>query len=102
MWRDRLLEHYPWAKVRSKLDELLFELSKAEDEENVQNSILKLHYSNRADLHLFSEKEREKIKKILSVLINDTKKHCLFLNACIKELKEERKYFEERCKGDED
>ena len=33
MWKDKVRQRYRWARIQDELDELLYELSKAEDEE---------------------------------------------------------------------
>ena len=101
MWKQRIQERYPWAEIHDKLDELLLELSKAEDEEDVELSLLSLHLSHRIDLSFFTEKEQKQIKDSLNILIEDTKKHCQFLAACILEMKSAKQYFLEKEKEKE-
>lgn len=86
MWQDKVTQRYRWAGIRGEKDELLYELSKAEDEEEVALYLLRLHYDNETELKSFTPAQKEKIKKLLSILIRDTIKHREFLAAVIKEL----------------
>ncbi len=86
-WNDQISKRYPWAEIQNKLDELIFELSKAEDEEDVELSLLSLHFGNRVDLSYFTKREQRQIKKKLTVLIEDTRKHCRLLGEALAEMK---------------
>ena len=90
MWEQRIRERYPWAKIQDRLDELLLELSKAEDEEDVELSLLSLHFGNRIDLDFFTKREQQQIKKRLSTLIKDTRKHCELLARAVQEIKDKK------------
>jgi hypothetical protein len=91
VWRDPVRKRYGWARVRHELDELILELAKAEDEEEVGLYLLKLHHEYDLDLALFTVPEKTKIKKCLAALIRDTERHRRLLKAVVKEL-EERKH----------
>ena len=90
MWHDRITERYRWAKIKSQFDELIYELSKAEDEEEVGLYLLRLHCENEKDLLFFSEEEKKAIKRLLNILVADTLRHRELLGAVLKELKQER------------
>ncbi len=96
MWKDRIGDRYPWAKITDRLDELIYELSKAEDEEEVELSMLKLHFDNKIDLQFFQPYEREEIKSRIAILIRDTRKHQKLLGLMVEKLKEEKKNNEAR------
>jgi len=87
MWKDKISDRYPWAKIKDHLDELIYELEKAADEEEVELSLLKLHLGNEIDMRFFTAREREKVKKLMAVLITDTDKHYVLLGEAVKELK---------------
>lgn len=91
MWRDPVRKRYGWARVRHEFDELILELAKAEDEEEVGLYLLKLHHEYDLDLAFFTNVEKAKIKKYLAVLIRDTERHRRLLKTAVKEL-EARKY----------
>ena len=73
------------------MDELIYELSKAEEEEAAIFYLMKLHFDNAVDLKFFSEKEGEKIKQLLSFLMHYSNKNRDLLTQAIKELVEKRK-----------
>ncbi|MBI4550175.1 MAG: hypothetical protein HY714_04545 [Candidatus Omnitrophica bacterium] len=86
MWREPVRKRYRWASVKHELDELILELAKAEDEEEVGLYLLKLHHEHELDPALFGAAERAKIKKCLAVLIRDTERHRRLLKAAVAEL----------------
>ena len=87
MWRDSVKDRYWWIKVRNEMEELLWELSKAEDDEETDLYLLRLHFDNESDLNFFTETEKREIKRLLSILMTDTKKHRNLLIEISKELK---------------
>lgn len=90
MWRDKVIHRYRWAEIHDKFEELIFELTKAEEEEEVGLYLLRLHYNNEADLGFFNAREREKIKSLLGELVKDTILHRELLSKVIEELKARR------------
>ena len=88
MWTDKIEEHYWWAHIEDEVDQLILELSKAEDEEAAELSLLKLHFDNRSDYQFFTPEEEKEIKERLSILVNDTIKHAELLSQAIKQLEE--------------
>ncbi len=90
MWKDKVTQRYRWAAIQDKFDELIFELSKAEEEEEVGLYLLRLHYDNEIDLRFFDPGEKEKIKRMLDVLMSDTVRHRELLSKVSAELKEKR------------
>ncbi len=91
MWRDRVKERYRWARIHSQMDELIYELTKAEDEEEVGLYLLRLHCDNEIDLKFFARIEKALIKNLLTTLVNDTVRHRELLTEIIGELKDKRR-----------
>ncbi len=87
MWNDDVSDRYWWADIYNQIERLMWELSKAEDEEEVDLYLLGLHFQNESDLKFFTKMERDEIKKRLSVLMTDTQKHIKLLNEVSEELK---------------
>ena len=56
-------------------EDFVRKIFRALEEEEEDLYVLTMHYLNSEDLHFFGEKDREKIQKILEVLIRDTKQH---------------------------
>ncbi len=90
MWNDRLRQHYWWAEINGEAEKLLYELRKAEDEEEAGAYLLQLYLKNEADLEFFTTEERAQIQKILSFLIQETEKHCSVLSNLADELEKKR------------
>ena len=90
MWRDKVTQRYHWAGIHDKFEELIFELTKAEEEEEVGLYLLRLHYDNEIDLDFFNLREKERIKKLLTILMDDTARHRELLLKAIAELKARR------------
>jgi len=94
MWKDTVSTRYPWAKIKTPRDKLLYELSKAEDEEEMELAMLGLHFDDKVDLKFFTKKELTEIKRLLKILISDTRRHHRLLGKAVKEL---RKMGDEPC-----
>ena len=90
MWRDKVTQRYHWAGIHDKFEKLIFELTKAEEEEEVALYLLRLHSGNEAELGFFSPREREKIKSLLGELVKGTILHRELLSKVIGELKARR------------
>lgn len=90
MWSDRLRQHYWWAEINSPAEKFLYELRKAEDEEDAGVYLLQLYLNNESDLHFFSNKDRRKIRQILTFLIHETKRHRSILAHLADELEKRR------------
>lgn len=91
MWQDKVRERYWWAGIQNQIDELMYELSKAEEEEAAVLYLLGLYVDNAADLKFFDEKKREKIKGCLSVLMNHSARHRELLNQAAERLAEKKR-----------
>ena len=86
MWKDRIETRYWWHEAKDAIDQLLYELAKAEDEEELSYYVLNLHQKNKDDFNCFSGEENKEIKRLLSVLVHQTDKHRKLLNEIMKEL----------------
>lgn len=66
--------------ISKKMKETLTHLLQ---EEETDLYILTLHYRNDGDLNFFPASDRERVKKILDVLIQDTQKHSEMIQSII-------------------
>ena len=87
MWSDKARDRYWWVEARNQIEELLCELSKAEDDEEADLYYLELLLKDEADLEFFLEAERKEIERLLAILIEDTKKHHSLLGEMSEEIK---------------
>lgn len=90
MWSDKISERFWWHHGQSALDQLLDELAKAEDEEEVELYLLNLHHGNHHDFQCFTPKEIKVIKEILRLLIDESHRHKALLSQLIDSVKEMR------------
>lgn len=95
MWSDRLRQHYWWAEIGSGAEKFLYELHKAEDEEDTGIYLLQLYLNNEVDLEFFDEKERHRVRQILAYLICETEKHRKILGKLASELEAKRVKYNE-------
>jgi len=67
--------------------QLKSELARMLQEEELGLYVLTMHYRNDGDLNYFPEADRRRIKSILDILIQDTKRHAELLKkiAALKE-----------------
>lgn len=93
--KDRIWD-FESAKVQSQMDMLLYELYKAEDEEEASMFLIRLHLDNRSDLQFFTPEERDKVRQILTLLIRETAKHRDLLGQAIKEVEEKFRLWKEK------
>ncbi|MBI4971867.1 MAG: hypothetical protein HZC17_08570 [Candidatus Omnitrophica bacterium] len=85
-WEENIEKEYEWAHIQNLREELLFNLYKAEDEEEASVYLIQLHLDNAKDLKFFSESERKRIKEILMILIKETQKHRELLDEVVDEI----------------
>lgn len=85
MWSDRTCDRYWWHQMRDQFDEFIFELAKAEDEEEISLYLLNLHKNSKDDFNGFSQVEQETIQKFLEVLCEETTGHRTILAEIIQE-----------------
>lgn len=86
--KDRIRLTYPWIKIKNEIDEILYELSIAEDDEESQLFLLRLHMENREDMNFFTAEEKEEIKALLTILSMDAERHMELLEEMMKEIRE--------------
>ena len=86
MWNDKVQDRYWWHPIKGSMEEFLYELAKAEDEEEVGFYLLNLYLRGESDFKCFARSEEKKIKKILTLLINDTLKHRALLSEIVSEI----------------
>lgn len=91
MFRDDIRVRYPWARIATQLDELHYELSRAEDEEDVELSMLRMLAGNKSDFRFFTPREQRKVRALFAVLVEDTQKHGELLREAMKEIEAKRK-----------
>ena len=91
MWKDKVQERYWWAHIQDQLDELIYELSKAEEEEAALFYLLGLHLNDLSDLEFFNVKEQVKIKKLLGDLMIFSHDHSGLLTQALQILREQKK-----------
>ena len=75
MWKDIVQERYWWARIEDQLDELIYELSKAEEEEATLLYLMGLYQDDSLDLQFFTEEECQKVRQLLSILMDYSLKH---------------------------
>ncbi|MDP3762923.1 MAG: hypothetical protein Q8Q97_02525 [bacterium] len=98
MWKDEVQKRFFWASIGKELEKVLYELIKAEEEEDAGIYLLLMHYNHACEERLFNFREKEKILKGLSTLIKDSRKHQRLLQEAIERL-EERKKDESRARA---
>ena len=83
MWKDAVEKRYFWASMERELERVLFELIKAEEEEDAGIYLLMMDYDHARveDPHILEQKE--KILHLLSVLIGESRKHQRLLREAI-------------------
>ena len=64
-------------------DDLIQKIAHLLEEEEVDVYTLTLYNMNSSDLDFFSEKEKERIKRIFKILLEDTKRHAEFLKLIV-------------------
>ena len=90
MWRDDIKKRFSWAKIERGLEKVLYELVKAEEEEDAGVFLLMMHYDHASQPIPFRGKEKKKIMGLLRILIKDSQKHQKMLQEMIEKL-EKRK-----------
>lgn len=90
MWKDEVRERFFWASMNQELEKLLYELIKAEEEEDAGIYLLMMHYDHARTEDPLHLKEKEKILNALSILIGDSRKHQKLLQDVIEGLEKRR------------
>lgn len=86
MWRDAIEKRYFWAKLDREVEKILFELIKAEEEEDAGIYLLLMHYDHAQGEPTFTAAEKREILHLLSILIGDSRKHQKLLREMIERL----------------
>lgn len=86
MWKDTIEKRFFWSPVKRELEKLLFELIKAEEEEDAGIYLLMMHYDHVREEDPFTLQEKEKILHSLSLLIGESRQHQKFLQGAISQL----------------
>lgn len=86
MWKDAVEKRFSWAAMEGELEKVLYELIKAEEEEDAGIYLLLMHYDHAREENPFTLKEKEKILHSLSLLIGESRKHQKLLQGMIEQL----------------
>ncbi len=84
---DRIRLSLPWIKIKNEIDEILYKLSIAEDEEEAELFLFRLYMENETDLAFFTQEERNEIQTLLKILSLDTSRHLEIIGKMIQEIK---------------
>ena len=80
MWKDSVEKRYAWARMEREVEKLLYELVKAEEEEDTAIYLLMLDYEHARDEKPFTPADNDRVLRHLTVLIEDSRKHQKFLH----------------------
>lgn len=97
MWKDAVEKRFFWAAMGQELEKLLYELIKAEEEEDDAIYLLMLHYDHAHREDPVAMKHKKEIMKKLSLLIQDTRRHQRLLQEMIERLEKGAKSHEYRA-----
>lgn len=86
MWHDAIEKRYFWASMEEELEKILFELIKAEEEEDAGIYLLMMHYDHAREEDPCVIAPREKVLHLLSILIGESRKHQKLLQDAIGQL----------------
>ena len=90
MWKDAVEKRFFWAAIQEELEKLLYELVKAEEEEDAGIYLLLMHYDHANESLPFTSEEKERILHQLSILIGESRKHQRLLQELISKLEKEK------------
>ena len=96
MLKERIRLPYPWIKIHNELEKLLYKLSVAEDEEESELFLFRLYIQDAEDLSYFTAEEQEMVRGLLTLLMEDTRRH----TELIAEMSEEIKSISGVCRED--
>ena len=86
MWRDAVEKRFFWASMEQELEKVLFELIKAEEEEDAGIYLLMMDYDHAREEDPSALREKEKVLHFLSILIGESRKHQKYLQDAIARL----------------
>jgi len=92
MWKDAVEKRFFWAAMAKEAEKLLYELVKAEEEEDAGIYLLMMHYDHAKESLPFTSEQKERIQHLLSVLIGETRKHQRLLQDMISKLEKEKSH----------
>lgn len=95
MWREHIKKRYFWNAVADDLNQLIGEITAAEEDEISDIFRLEMHLKSKEDLEIFTSKEVKEISTSLAFLIKDTKRHSRTLGRIRKLLENYRKEFKD-------
>lgn len=76
--------------MEQEVEKLLYELVKAEEEEDTGIYLLMMHYDHANESLPFTPNEKERILHSLSILIGESRKHQRLLQELIAKLEKEK------------
>jgi hypothetical protein len=86
MWKDEIELRFFWASMKDELEKILYELVKAEEEEDAGIYLLMMHYDHAREEETPSLPDKEKILEKLSVLVGESRRHQKLLQGMIERL----------------
>ena len=86
MWRDEIEQRFFWASMKDELEKILYELVKAEEEEDAGIYLLMMHYDHAREENGFHAFDKEKILERLAILVGESRKHQKLLQGMIERL----------------
>lgn len=90
VWKDAVEKRFFWATMGQEVEKLLYELVKAEEEEDAGIYLLMMHLDHAKEPLPFTPQQKEKMQYLLSVLIGETRGHQRLLQEMISRLEKER------------
>ena len=90
MWKDTVEKRFFWATMGQEVEKLLYELVKAEEEEDAGIYLLMMHLDHACETIPFTTKEKAKMLRLLSILIEESQGHQKRLLEIIAKLEKEK------------
>ena len=90
MWKDAVEKRFFWATMGQEVEKLLYELVKAEEEEDTGIYLLLMHLDHAKGPIPFTAGEKEKIIQSLSTLIEESRGHQKLLQEMIAKFEKEK------------
>ncbi len=90
MWKDEVEERFFWASMKGEVEKILYELVKAEEEEDAGIYLLMMHYDHAREEGVPPFSDKEKILEKLSILIKESRKHQKLLQEMIEQLEKKK------------
>ena len=75
MWKNKSFKRYYWAGIGEEFKKLANEMTQVEAEEGGDLFLLQMHLRSKSEMSVFDEEERKQIEHLLSLLIEDSKRH---------------------------